>query len=56
MVSVSDTEEKADVLNNYFESVYMIENLSNIPIMGSTNGFVMPGVSNVTFLVDGIQH
>ena len=34
---ISDTREKADVLNNYFESVFTKENLSNIPIMDPTN-------------------
>ena len=53
---ISDTREKADVLNNYFESVFTKENLSNIPIMDPTNSFMTPGMSDISFSIDGIQH
>ena len=52
---ISDTRQKADALNNYFESVFTKENLSNIPNMDLTNGFVISGMPDIAFSVDGIQ-
>ena len=56
--SISDTKSKANALNNYFESVFTKENLSNIPSMNGCNNPVnaLPTMPSITFSVAGIQH
>jgi len=54
---ISDSKSKADALNNYFESVFTKEDLSNIPSMsGSENPpSTLSAMASITFSVAGIQ-
>ena len=52
---ISDSKEKANVLNKHFESVFTKENLSNVPVMNQSNN-LLPGMPDTTFSVTGIQH
>ena len=55
---ISDSKEKANVLNKYFESVFTKENLSNIPLMNQGNDSInhLPDIPNITLSTNGIQH
>ena len=46
------SEDKTNVLNTYFQSVFTDEDLSNIPTLG-TNTY--PSVSSITFSTQGIE-
>ena len=46
------SEDKANVLNTYFQSVFTDEDLSNIPTLG-TNTY--PFISSITFSTQGIE-
>ena len=46
------SEDKANVLNTYFQSVFTDEDLSNIPTL-ETNTY--PSVSSITFSTQGIE-
>ena len=52
---ISDSKEKANVLNKHFESVFTKQNLSNVPVLNQSNN-LLPGMPNITFSVTGIQH
>ena len=52
---ISDSKEKANLLNKHFESVFTKENLSNVPVMNQSNN-LLPGMPDTTFSVTGIQH
>ena len=55
---ISDSKEKANVLNKYFESVFTKENLSDVPLMNQGNDSIncLPDMPNITFSINGIQH
>ena len=44
------SEDKANVLTTYFQSVFTDENLSNIPTLGTN---IYPSVSSITFSTQG---
>jgi len=52
---LSDSKEKANVLNKHFDSVFTKENISNIPIM-IPNNHPLPGMVDINFSIAGIQH
>jgi len=52
---ISDSKEKAGVLNKHFESVITKENMSKIPIM-NPNNHPLSEMPDITFSIAGIQH
>ena len=56
--TISDTINKANALNNYFQLVFTKENLTNIPSMNECDNPVnlLPTLPSITFLVAGIQN
>ena len=56
--TISDTANKANALNNYFQLVFTKESLTNIPSMNECDNPVnlLPTMPSITFSVAGIQH
>ena len=58
MALVGDTINKANALNNYFQSIFTKENLTNIPSINGCDNLEnpLPTMSSITVSVAGIQH
>jgi len=53
--SISNSKDKANVLNNYFKSVFTRENLSTLPTISDTRSYI-PDMPNLTISQHGIQN
>ena len=52
---ISNSEDKANALNNYFKSVFTRENLSTLPTVSDTPSHI-PDMPNLTISQQGIQN
>jgi hypothetical protein len=50
--TTTDSQENAEILNNYFQSVYTKEDINNIPDM---DGNPTPDISQIEISVDGVR-